>query len=86
MIFLDPVSLPGDGQYNLNILKEIDVTDSFLGLEQDVRNCQNVETDDDCTTRHLIDNMRKNCGCLPLYMKGTDDMVIIIQHIQTLIK
>ena len=74
--FLDPVNFPGDGQYNLNILKETDVTDSFLGLDQDVRNCQNVETYDDCTTRLLLDQMRDDCGCLPLSLIGNDKVII----------
>ena len=33
----EPVRLIGEGNYNLNVLKEIDVTDSYLGLDQEVR-------------------------------------------------
>ena len=52
--FLDPVELIGEGQYNLNTLKEIVVTDSFLGLPEKDKSCQNVETYDDCITRHSL--------------------------------
>ena len=65
-MILDPVTLIGEGNYNLNILKDVEVTDSFLGLDESVRQCQNNEPYDNCTTRHYIENVRKNCGCLPL--------------------
>ena len=54
MYFLDPVELIGEGQYNLNTLKEIVVTDSFLGLPEKDKSCQNVETYNDCITRHSL--------------------------------
>ena len=47
-------------------MKEISVTDSFMGLNRDTRKCQNVETYDNCNTRLLLENLRKECGCLPL--------------------
>ena len=64
--YLDPVRLNGEGQYNLNNMKEIYVTDSFMGLERNTRNCQNLETYNDCITRHYIKMMMQECGCLPL--------------------
>ena len=64
-LFADSVTLSGNGQFNLNILKEISGTDSFLGLDQNVRGCQNDEPYDNCTTRHYIKAMRDKCGCLP---------------------
>ena len=73
ILFLaDPVTLVGEGQYNLNILKQIDVTDSYLGLDQNVRGCQNYEPYDNCTTRNYIENLREKCGCLPLAIRLTD--------------
>ena len=60
------MTLIGEGNYNLNILKDVEVTDSFLGLDENVRQCQDIEPYDNCTTRHYIENVRKNCGCLPL--------------------
>ena len=67
---LDPVKLFGEGQYNLLSLKEIAVTDSFMGLDSDARrNCQNIETIDDCNTRLHVNNYRRQCGRLPLSLK-----------------
>ena len=50
-------------------MKEIAVTDSFMGLEKDTRKCQNIETYDDCKTRHYIEHLRQKCGCLPLSLR-----------------
>ena len=69
MCYLGPVKLTGEGEYNLNIIKEEEVTLSFLGLDQDVRGCQNDEHYDECTTRHYIETMREQCGCLPLSLR-----------------
>ena len=67
--FLDDVKLTGEGEYNLNILKEIEVTESFNELDEDVRECQNKETYDECTTRHYIEEARQKCGCLPFAIR-----------------
>ena len=41
VLISEPVALIGEGEYNLNVLKEIQVTDSFMGLDQNIRKCQN---------------------------------------------
>ena len=72
--FLDPVTLSGEGEYNLNILKEIEATESFLGLDQNTKKCQNVEPYDECTTRQLSNQIKGKCGCIPLSI-GVPDKV-----------
>ena len=71
------MTLSGEGEYNLNILKEIEVTDSFYELDNKVRKCQSYEgndTYDNCTTRYLMEQMRLKCGCLPFaIMNSTID-------------
>ena len=52
--FTEPVVLIGEGEYNLNNLKEIDVTESFLGLPKQAKGCQNIEPFNSCTSRHYI--------------------------------
>ena len=62
------MTLSGEGEYNLNILKEIEVTDSFYELDNEVRKCQSYEgndTYDSCTSRCFMEQMRLKCGCLP---------------------
>ena len=39
----DPVKLIGEGEYNLNAVKEIKVTESSLGLGEAVLECQDTE-------------------------------------------
>ena len=39
----EPLRLFGEGQYNLNEIKEMKVTDSFLTLKPKSRSCQNIE-------------------------------------------
>ena len=72
----EPVKLIGEGSYNLNDLKEIDVTDSFLGLNQEIRGCQNEESHDTCVTRVHRDTLLKQCGCLPFNMRLSDKVWI----------
>ena len=60
------VKLIGEGEYNLNVLKEIRVTSDFLGLDQDDRKCQNEEPLINCTTRQYHHTLLKKCGCLPV--------------------
>ena len=74
---LEPVKLNGKGEYNLNILKEIKTTDSFHGLDEHVRGCQNDESFV-CTTRQYVDTFLGQCGCLPLSMRLSDKVYLII--------
>ena len=64
--FIGPVTLSGEGQYNLNIIKEIKVTDSFLELSRKIRGCQNETPYGQCITRLYIENAKTDCGCLPI--------------------
>ena len=63
------MKLIGEGEYNLNALKEIRVTDSYLGLDQDVRICQDEEPRINCTTRKYLDTLLGKCGCLPITVR-----------------
>ena len=62
----ETIKFIGEGQYNLNVLKEIVVTDDFLGLAQDDRKCQNEEPLTNCTTRQYLDTLLGECGCFPV--------------------
>ena len=70
--YSDPVKLVGEGQYNLHSMKEISVTDSFLGLEKVIKKCQTIESVDDCKTRLHIEKIRNKCKCLPLSINLSD--------------
>ena len=68
-IIVEAVKLIGEGEYNLNALKEIRVTESYLGLDQDVRQCQDDEPLINCTTRQYLDTLKGECGCLPISIR-----------------
>ena len=63
-----------EGSFNLNILKEIKVTESFNKLDEDIKKCQNVETYNECTTRNYIYQLKRKCGCLPLALRLSDQV------------
>ena len=81
IIFLAPVTLIGEGEYNLNILKEIKVTESFLGLDKDTRKCQNEEPILNCTSRHYTESILKKCGCIPANMRLSNKVKFAHLHL-----
>ena len=68
-INLDPIHLELENRYNLNVLKEITVSNSFLSMEKDVKKCQDVETFNDCVTTKFIRDLKSKCKCLPLNLR-----------------
>ena len=52
--------------YDLNVVKEIKVTDSYMGLDEMDRQCQNNEKLQECKTKQYVDALLNDCGCLPL--------------------
>ena len=54
--------------------KEVKVTDSFLGLKEEVKGCQSLETVTDCETKSYLESLRQNCGCIPFSL-GENKMV-----------
>ena len=62
------MTLSGEGEYDLNILKEIEVTDSFHELDNEAKKCQSYkgnDTYDSCKKSHFMEQMMLKCGCLP---------------------
>ena len=79
-MFLEPFRLIGEGIYNLNVLKEIKVKDSFLDMDQDVIACQDVQPLDNCTTKHYMDSLLDECGCIPWNIRISDKVMELIQY------
>ena len=70
--------MSGEGKYNLNAIKEIKVTDSFLGLDMEDKGCQNEEPIENCTTRHYIETLLHQCSCLPLKLTEAQNVKSLI--------
>ena len=62
----------------MNVLKKIEVTDSYLGLDQHIRRCQIEETLFDCSTREYIDTVLGECGCLPLNVNMFNTVTLLL--------
>ena len=68
----------------MNVVKEERVTEAFLGLDEEVRGCQNHEAQEDCQTRYFIKTALEECECLPFNIR-TDEWkkkVDIMSNIQ----
>ena len=75
--FKAPISVYGEGSYAISAVKEIKVTDEFLGLDEDVRKCQNKEALENCTARQYRNTVLEQCQCIPFALKklSTDALV-----------
>ena len=62
--------LSGEGNYALSVIKEVEVTDDFLGLQLPTRKCQNDEKYEDCTTRKYLTKLENECHCVPYRLKN----------------
>ena len=60
-------------EYNLNVVKEITTTDSFLSLDESIRQCQE-ESYDECTTKKYIKALKNKCQCLPFHIRVTEEV------------
>ena len=76
LLYIEPVTLIGEGKYNLDVLKEIDGKESYLGLDSSVIKCQSVEAEQKCTTRHYKETFLNVCGCLPLKLWAGKNMQV----------
>ena len=81
----EPLELIGEGEYNINALKEIKVTDAYLGLDQETRGCQTKEPYFNCTTKQYIETIRSKCGCLPSNIQHTDEVLVKNFYVKTLL-
>ena len=66
--------MKGEGKYNLNNIKEIELTESYLGLNMEVKKCQNKEDVNDCTTRKFLESVLHQCRCLPFSIRTSHNV------------
>ena len=60
----------GEGVYSLTSIKEIKVTEAFLGLGQEITNCHTKELRADCLTRRHREQVLASCSCAPFAMRS----------------
>ena len=71
----------GEGSYAISAVKEMKVTDEFLGLDVNTRKCQNEEPFESCTTRQYLENIREQCNCVPFPLQNFTDLNLVTQQI-----
>ena len=59
----------GEGNYALTDIKEIQVTEEFLGLGTAITDCQNKEYRSDWSSRQYQEKVASSCSCAPLNLK-----------------
>ena len=74
----EPVKLIGEGLYNLNVVKEIKVSTSYLGLDEKITGCRNEEPIETCTTRKYTESLLEQCGCLPFSLKASRNVKFLM--------
>ena len=70
MLLKAPISVHGEGTFAISDVKEMKVTEEYLGLDENIRKCQNRESFEECTTNNYIDTVLKKCKCVPYSLKG----------------
>ena len=52
------------------------MTDSFLGLDQEVSKCDEGERQGDCRSRSYLRAVEERCGCVPSSLKQLARLVV----------
>ena len=65
-----PITLYGEGNYQLWTIKSIRVTEEFLGLGERTTDCQTEEFRADCLTRKYRAKLVDTCHCVPFALSS----------------
>ena len=70
--WLDPVPLmlEGEGHFVLTAIKDIEVTEEFVGLGHTVTRCQEEEFRLDCQARKYREKVLSQCRCAPFHLRS----------------
>ena len=64
----------GEGNYALTDVKEIETTEAFLNLDEEIKDCQNLETYELCRANEYRIGL-KSCNCTPYALRNYTTMV-----------
>ena len=65
-----PLVLSGGGHYGLTDIKDVRVSQEFVGLGEAVTHCQTKEAGADCLTRKHQETVLATCGCAPFSLRS----------------
>ena len=75
-----PIVLQGEGHYALTLIKDIKVTEEFLGLGQEITRCQTREFRADCVSRRYQEQVLASCHCAPLYIRSQFSQEVLLKQ------
>ena len=55
----------GEGNYAITDIKQVKVTEDFLGLDKDTRGCHRNSELEECETKTFLEKAKQRCGCIP---------------------
>lgn len=61
-------------------VKYISVSEEFLQLDQQARNCQSSEKLEECRNRQYLDRVASHCDCLPFRLKHLTNISVRLVH------
>ena len=77
MSFVEPSIMYGEGEMAIGTVKEMIVTDDYLGLHENVRGCQNIEPFENCTTRQYLESVQRECNCIPYGLRDFSKDIMV---------
>ena len=67
--FLEPYTGYGGGKYIMSAVKEMDTTRDFNTFTEDIKNCQNEQTIEQCAQEMLRMQEASLCNCSPIHLQ-----------------
>ena len=64
------MELSGEGTYMITNVKQFKVTEDFLTLDSEIKDCQNEEPFDECTTKMYFAAITNICKCVPYGLRN----------------
>ena len=53
------------------------MTESYLGMDENIRECQNDESFFNCTTKYYINTILEQCRCLPMSIRLSKKVLML---------
>ena len=65
-----PLKLYGEGKYALSAVKQIKVTEEFMKLDDEIKNCNNRQSYEECATKAYLEHLKQECKCVPYELRN----------------
>ena len=76
-----PITLTSEGSFVLTNIKKISVSSDFLGLAQDITQCQTDQLKGDCITGKYQEAILENCNCAPISLRHSYPQNVVFKPV-----